>query len=209
MNSFFRCLALSPLLALVAACCSNTACNRDDLRADSIYLTFDRTSPDSVATSPGMATTSFTQAEIDTVYLQRYGLKDSTLLGDAATLVSAQPRPALTTLLKSVNLDTRTLVISNLAPFPPSSTGGKLNAYNYRLTVKDGNKGARAYIFYIENIQLTGNYEADGCCTYYRNTKKTFQVHRKALTTSTPFDATETALTETGGVPVPFILHKK
>jgi hypothetical protein len=176
MKTLFRCLALTPLLALVAACCANSPCNRNDLQADSLYLTLS-----SGATSPDTVNVSFTRSELDTVYLRRYIPTDSTTVTDPVLLLRKQKRDAtIAATLKRAKLDSTTLVISNTAPFPPSNTSGKLNAYNYLLTVHDGAKGAKTYNFRITNIVLVGNYEAKGCCTYYNNTMKTFRVNHKA-----------------------------
>lgn len=192
MKTLVRCLALSPLLALVAACCGNSPCNRDDLQADSLYLT--------LKSAPANDPTSFTPAELDTVYLRRYSLTANDSLADPVLLLRAQQRDAsIVARLKQAGLDPTTLVISNITPFAPSTTGGKLNAYNYLLTVHDRTKGpTKTYNFRLTNIVLTGNYEADGCCTYYRNTKKTFRVNYNA-----PID-----VTETNGQPIAVTLVK-
>ncbi|RZL14780.1 MAG: hypothetical protein EOO62_04560 [Hymenobacter sp.] len=171
MKTFVRCLALSPLLALVGACCANGPCNRDDLQADSLYLT--------LKSVPASDPTSFTDAELDTVYLRRYSSTVIDSLGDPVLLLRNQQRDAsIIARLSQAGLDPTTLVISNITPFAPSTTGGKLNAYNYLLTVHNRTKGpTKTYNFRLTDIVLTGNYEADGCCTYYRNTKKTFRVN--------------------------------
>ncbi len=172
MNIFFRCLAFSPLLPLLAACCANTPCSRDDLQADSIYLT--------LKSVPASDPNSFTDAELDTVYLRRYSIADTTVITDPVLLLRNQQRDtSIKAKLKSAGLDSTTLVISNTTPFAPSTTGGKLNAYNYLLTVHNRTKGfTKTYNFRLTDIVLMGNYEAEGCCTYYRNTKKTFRVNK-------------------------------
>ncbi|MDJ0364014.1 hypothetical protein QMK33_02530 [Hymenobacter sp. H14-R3] len=170
MKTLVRCLVLFPLLAL-AACCANTQCNRDDLQADSLYLT--------LKSAPVGDKTIFTETELDTVYLQRYSIADSTVITDPQLLIRGQQRDAsIIAKLKDAGLDANTLVISNITPFAPSTTGGKLSDYNYLLTVHDGAKGSMLYKFRITDIVLKGNYEADGCCTYYHNTKKTFNVNK-------------------------------
>jgi len=190
MKTFVRCLALAPLLTLVAACCANSPCNRDDLQADSLYLT--------LKSLPVGDPTSFTAAELDTVYLRRYRLTAIDSITDPVLLLRKQQRDtSIRAKLKSAGLDTTTLVISNITPFAPSTTGGKLSAYNYLLTVRDGAKGSKTYNFRLTDIVLTGNYEADGCCTYYRNTKKTFRVNN-----------TLQDVTETGKNPVAVTLAK-
>ena len=192
MNTLFRCLALFPLLALMAACCANNPCNCNDLQADSIYLTLK-----SVASSPA-DTTSFSTSELDTVYLQRYSPLPPSTLSDPVVILRAQRvNRAQKALLMSAGLDTTTVIISNTSPFLPSTTGGNLKAYNYLLTVRDGKRGSNAYRFRITNIHLNGKYKADGCCTCYQNTYKSFQVNGDSL-----------VATETMGKPIPFILKK-
>ncbi|GAB3634718.1 hypothetical protein GCM10027422_03080 [Hymenobacter arcticus] len=190
MKTFVRCLALSPLLTLVAACCANTPCNRDDLQADSLYLT--------LKSAPAGDITSFTKEELDTVYLQRYSITNPLVITDRQLLIQNQQRDAsIVARLAAAGLDKNTLVISNITPFAPSTTGGKLNAYNYLLTVHDGAKNSKTYEFRLTNIMLTGNYEADGCCTYYRNTQKTFLVN-----------GISKDVTETGKDPIAVMLTK-
>ena len=193
MNSFFRCLALAPLPLLLAACCANNACSRDDLRADSLYLTLKR--------SAGLAAdnSGFTPAELDTVYLRRYSPATPNVLSDPVAIVRGQRlNKALKTLLLGAQLDSNTIVISNTFPFPPSVTGGKLDAYNYLLTVKDGRRDARAYEFRITDIGLVGQYKADGCCTNYQNTGKRFRVNQGDLVNET----------ETSDTPVSVLLSR-
>jgi hypothetical protein len=193
MTTFFRCAALAPLLALVAGCCANNACNCDDLQADSLFFLFNTNAADPK---------SFSASEIDTVYLRRYSSTDTTTLSDPVTVVPAQRlrqlNSALAARLTSAGLPVGTLVISNSAPFSPSITGGKLSAYNYLLTVKDGRPGSLPYNFKITSITLAGNYEADGCCTCYRNTGKRFRLN------GSPY----LNVTETGGLPIATTLSK-
>ncbi|WP_151088914.1 hypothetical protein [Hymenobacter baengnokdamensis] len=193
MKLFLRCVAFAPLLALAASCCANNPLNCNDLQADSLYLILNSNPADSH---------SFSAAELDTVYLRRYSPTDSTTLSDPVTIVRAQQQQTNSSLLatlKSANLDpSTTLVISNNEPFPPSITGGKLNAYNYLLTVHDNAQGAPTYQFKINSIQLKGDYVADACSTCYKNTYKRFRVN------GGPYQD----VTESGGLPVAVTLSK-
>jgi hypothetical protein len=203
MTTFFRRAALAPLLALVAGCCANDACNCDDLQADSLFLVL----KDGPSTGVPADTTYFSTAQLDTVYLQRYAparpantsttpvtpAQPEGALSDPVSIVRAQQtvvNSALSRKLAQAGLTAdSTIVISNATPFAPSTTGGKLSAYNYVLTVRDlSTKPRRTYTFKLVNIMLTGQYEADGCCTCYENTKKQFTLIGRATRT---IDVTE------------------
>ncbi|RZK99524.1 MAG: hypothetical protein EOO62_24725, partial [Hymenobacter sp.] len=152
MNLLFRGAAYAPLLALLAGCCANNANNCDDLQADSLFLV-----PANNRVNADTVSTSFTRAELDTVYLQRYAPATpkrpatSTLpeipaqpkgpLSDPVSIVRTQQsivNSALARKLSKAGLTAaNTIVISNTTPFSPSTTGGKLNAYNYVLTIHD------------------------------------------------------------------------
>jgi hypothetical protein len=217
MNIFLRGAVCAPLLALVAGCCANNANNCDDLQADSLYLVLnnDTTSP-----------SGFSASELDTVYLQRYTPARAAIARNGATpavpaaaaaysdpvsIVQAQ-RPIVTNALK-IRLDKaglsarNTLVISNTAPFTPSTSGGKLSAYSYILKIHDrAVKNAPTYVDTLKQIQLQGRYNADGCTTCYENTQKT--VVRKGLNTTTTFNVTETTVQDGIKVPVPIPITK-
>jgi hypothetical protein len=219
MNLFLRGAVCAPLLALLAGCCANSANTCDDLYADSLYFVL----PDSTY-NPDTQNISFTDTELDTVYLQRYApatpampangaipatpAQPAGALSDPISIIRAkQTRATLNSALyrklqePTPKLLTTTLVISNNSPFSPSTTGGKLSAYNYVLTVQDKSiKNQQPYVFEITNIQLTGQYNADGCNTCYENTGKSFLVNNGKLAP---------VVTETGGIPRATTLTKK
>ena len=193
MKTFLRCAALAPLLALVAGCCANNANNcDDDLYADSLYFTL-KSKP-----SVPADTSYFSAAQLDTVYLQRYtparpAVKASGSTPAAPATVATYSDPVniirakqsiginsgLRARLRKAGLSDTTLVISNNAPFAPSTTGGKLSAYHYLLTVQDKSvRRRRTYQFDLDSIQLKGQYNADGCTTCYQNTFKYFQINK-------------------------------
>jgi hypothetical protein len=214
MNNFLRGAACAPLLALVAGCCANNANNCDDLLADSLYFTL----PDR-SFNADTVNVSFTRAELDTVYLQRYTPARAAVPGSTPATAGAYSDPvsiirkqqsvglnsAIAKKLKDNRLPLTTLIISNNSPFSPSFSGGKLNAYSYLLTVQDRSvRPRKTYSFAIDNIVLKGQYHADGCNTCYENTAKSFRVNNGFLTPDLSPD-----VTETGGVPIVTTLSKK
>ncbi|MGI4761179.1 MAG: hypothetical protein ACRYF0_10760 [Janthinobacterium lividum] len=222
MNLLFRGAACAPLLALLAGCCANNPNTCDDLQADSLFLV-----PANNRVNADTVRVSFTRAELDTVYLQRYA--PATAARPATTTlpaIPAQPKGALSTpvsivraqqtlvnaalrrKLDAANLSVaNTIVISNTVPFSPSTTGGKLNAYNYVLTIHDLSvKGAPTYVDTLVQIQFQGQYYADGCTTCYENTQKTFVL--KGRNTTKTIDATEKEEKNDVKVAVPISITK-
>ncbi len=207
MKNPLRFLPLSPLLVLAAGCCANNACNCQDTLEDSIYLTLNDDP------TKGKA---FTAAELDTVYLLRYNPLtagrnyDSIPLTRALLIHQQRHTPLLAQKLILAGIDTskggkdyptrtpNTIVLSNTFPFAPGTTGGKLSSYYYSLVVKDKSvKPTQTYTFAINQINLKGQYNADGCCTCYKNILKQARVNGVAK-----------GLTEAQGDPIPVILYK-
>ena len=192
MKTLLRCAALAPLLALVAGCCANNANNCDDLYADSLYFTL-KSKP-----SAPTDTSYFSAAQLDTVYLQRYtparpAIKASgstpavpatvATYSDPVSIIRAKQsvgiNSGLRARLRKAGLSDTTLVINNTTPFAPSTTGGKLSAYHYLLTIQNKPvKPGRTYQFDLDSIKLIGQYNADGCTTCYQNTFKYFQINK-------------------------------
>ena len=208
MKTLLRFLLLPPLLAL-AGCCANSACNCQDTLADSIYLT--------LKIGPANDSKAFTAAELDTVYLTRYLIRrDSAATKPppdfipltGTTLRRQQQRtPLLAKKLNLAQLDstkTNTIVLSNTSPFRPGSAVGKLSDYFYVLLIQDRSnvKNIKSYSFRIDQLMLTGQYKADGCCTCYQNTKKLVNINGQQ------YDATETGGAGENSVPVPILLSK-
>ena len=207
MKNLLRFLPLSPLLVLLAGCCANSASDCQDTLEDSIYLTLndDPSNPK-----------SFTEAELDTVYLLRYNPLtagrnyDSIPLTRTLLLHQQRHTPLLAYKLGLAGVDTskgndkhplstpNTIVLSNAFPFAPGTTGGKLSSYYYSLVVKDKSvKPTNTYTFAISQINLKGQYNADGCRTCYKNILKQANVNGVTW-----------GRTETGGVPIPIPLYK-
>ncbi|MGI4738326.1 MAG: hypothetical protein ACRYG7_24420 [Janthinobacterium lividum] len=198
MKNLLRFLPLSPLLVLAAGCCANNANDCDDTLEDSIYLTLNDD------TAKGKA---FTAAELDTIYLLRFNPLtagrnyDSIPLTSDLLLRQQQRTPLLARKLSDAGLSTtktNTVVLSNTSPFAVGTTGGKLSNYYYSLVVKDRSvKQTPTYTFAINQINLKGQYNADGCNTCYKNTLKQFRIN-----------GVQTGATENGGPPKPVVLFK-
>jgi len=210
MKFLLRALLCLPL-GLLAACCANDACGCNDLLADSLYFQFD--------------TSQFQANDIDTVYLARYSTSDSTRVIDSVQLtrrqlaVNATQLQTSKQLPSSFNTDGSIVILSNNAPFSPTTTGGKLSQYNYRLSVPEGNsrygtagkpQRRTVYTYRIRPIMIKGQYKANGCCTCYVNTRKTVVVRNNFLAVKNAFfDVTENnGEGGAGGQPVPILLHR-
>lgn len=169
---------------LVAGCCANNVCNCDDRYADALYFRF-QVGPDSL-TGP-----DFGRAEVDTVYVLRYPLPVTLPNSGAHDSVAILPTPA--------REFGDTLFLNNKGPFA-LTTGRKVNSYEYVLLVGDRRRRQfRRYV--VNNIDLKGSFEGNGCCTCYANSSKSLTVSDGAR--SKDYDVTETA-----GKPVVIMLSK-
>ena len=210
MKTLLRFLLLPPLLAL-AGCCANSACNCQDILADSIYLT--------LKTGPATDSQAFTAAELDTVYLTRYLIRRDSMatkpppdfvpLTGVALRQQQRRTPLLKEKLLAANLNqdttkTNTIVLSNTSPFRPGSAVGKLSDYFYVLLIQDRSnvKNSKSYSFRIDQLMLAGQYKADGCCTCYQNIKKLARVNGQQ------YDVTEAGGGGENSLPVPIVLSK-
>ena len=192
MKKLFACALGLPALAMaLSGCCANNPCDCQDLLEDALYFQFDST---------------FTAADIDTVYLTRYSAGYGiTPLVQAVLVRKARLPYAVHRKLVEAGLDTaHTIVLANNYPFPPGTTGGKINQFTYQLQVREGdvariniNTLRPTHNYSIGQIGLRGQYTGDGCCTCYRNTRKTVVLNGQHLDQ-----------TETSGQPVPIVLHK-
>lgn len=214
MKYLLRTLLCLPF-GLLASCCANDSCNCNDLLADSLYFQFD--------------TSQFQASDIDTVYLFRYSTSDSTRAIDSVQLTRRQLVANIKRLKDAkqlpatFNADSSIVILSNNAPFSPTTTGGKLSQYNYRLSVPQGNsrygpagrpQRRPAYNYRLGPIIIRGQYKADGCCTCYENTSKTVVVSTNFLAIRRAFyDATEesgagNSSSQPTRQPVPIVLHR-
>jgi hypothetical protein len=199
LSAFATCLAL-------AGCCANDTCDCQDYLADALFFRFNYT-PHRLSASGRFA--SFNAQDIDTIRIYRRSIIPSTLrdtIGyvrqlDSVTVVrqlDTRTSPgdtliATRVLSTSANSSTTTLVdqdlivINNASPFATRGSA-KLDSYTYRIGVLRSRTGRRkpSPIYYITNIQLQGRYNADGCCTCYENTAKTYTLTIGATATTSP-----------------------
>ena len=168
----------APTLVLLAGCCGNTACDCQDLLADSLYFSFKT-----------QGVNAFSTSEIATVYLARYDTTRSTKVSiDSLPLVASQRTTQafrnqlaakFTAAKQTVDL-TGLLILSNNAPFAAATTGGNISRYRYRLYVPQDSAGTfRKHTFTtfsLDRIRVIGRYQADGCCTCYENSLKRVRI---------------------------------
>jgi len=196
----------APGLVLLAGCCGNTACDCQDLLADSLYFSFKTTGAN-----------AFSNAEIATVYLARYDTTASKKTSlDSLPLVRNQ---RVTRVLKAQiaskqqTVDTTGLVIlSNNAPFAAATTGGNISRYRYRLYVPQDSAGTfRKHTFTtfsLDRIRVIGRYQADGCCTCYENSLKRVRILGGNFTDPTAITNVTEAGSGSNRVPVVIQLTK-
>lgn len=147
----------------LAACCGSVACDKQDDYADALLFRFnlDRNSP----------LGGFSPADVDTVYLRRHTIPASSAIKstfETVQLVRLQSNAA------------QSITLNNNTPFTYTNSL-KLNGYRYTLFVLRYPATSKPKIidtvrYSIDNIRLAGNYQGDGCCTYYENTSKTADV---------------------------------
>jgi hypothetical protein len=173
------------MLLALAGCCANDICNCPDTGlADALQFRFNYTTHRQTS---GGKFVSFNASDIDTVRIYRTSLNpdittiDSVTIGRPLVINQGDTLIATTTQVASSNGGTRPvdkqdiIVINNATPFPPSG-GTKLDSYNYRISLIRNRSGNRkpTYSYYLTNIFLDGDYEANGCCSCYRNSGKAF-----------------------------------
>ncbi|MBO3271985.1 hypothetical protein [Hymenobacter defluvii] len=150
---------LLPLLAfVVAACCGSVACDDRERNADTLFFKF----------AP-----SVTPQEISTVYIVRTFTPDPNTVPAPTSLIPVRDTARL--ISNPISPSTNdTLSIGNNTPFV-ATANRKLNAYTYEIyTLKSPSMDTtKALRFTVSNILLEGGFDdEDGCCTYYKNTKK-------------------------------------
>ncbi|RZK90761.1 MAG: hypothetical protein EOO62_34600 [Hymenobacter sp.] len=179
------------LLLALAGCCANDICLCADTGlADALQFKFNYTTHRQVS---GGRFVSFNASDVDTLRIYRTSRRinntpnfvattDSVTIGrplyiTAAgdTLISDTLR--VTSSSGGINkIPGQSIVtINNATPFPASG-GAKLNAYTYRIALIRNRSGHRkpTYSYYLTNVFINGEYEANGCCTCYRNLGKAF-----------------------------------
>lgn len=173
MKVFFPVLlraVLFPLLgaALFTGCCGSVACNCQNYRADALLFKFDPA--------------DFTAAQIDTIIVERSVYPRDSVTQTASGPTYAKPDVVVVVRDRTTVFDTP-LVIDNDAPFATVNgrkLGAPVDTASYRYTILVREPAARASAsavvarYYIGRVQLAGKYEADGCCSCYRNDVKRF-----------------------------------
>ncbi len=168
-------------LLLLVGCCANNRCDCNSARADALALQFAAV-PD-VDADP----THFGVSEVDTVIVLRYAV-----LPGAATPLAHDSVALVRSLARANDL----IYLDNTAPF--AAVGGrKLDAFRYRVRVLRNDR-QRKY-FDLDSIGLRGQYVGDGCCTCYRNTRKTARLD----------GSRRVDVTDRDGMPQPLVLTKK
>jgi hypothetical protein len=164
LRNLFSWLLTGGATFALAACCGSVACDKQDDYADALLFKFnlDQT-----------GNQGFTRKDIDTVYLKRYTIPISTNPAVKVAVETIQ-------LLRTQGQDTTAIVLNNNAPFT-TANNLKLNSYRYTLFVVRYPATTKPKVidtvrYAIENIQLKGNYQGDGCCTYYVNQSKSAQI---------------------------------
>ncbi|OWP63215.1 hypothetical protein CDA63_10180 [Hymenobacter amundsenii] len=147
----------------LAACCGSTACDCNDTFADAVGLRFD-----TLGTSSSPA---FKVSELRTVFLVRRLLRP-----DAQQLLLAD-----TVQLERTTLQARQpLILNNTTPFSQAGNR-KLDQYAYRVYLAPTRTAKiHSFDYAIDSVQLTTEYQADGCCTCFNNTRKLVYVNGSA-----------------------------
>ena len=169
--------ALLGLVALLAGCCANTTCDCQDLLEDAIQFRLRIGDP---ATDP----TSFLPAEVDTIRLVRYRPSVKDVQSTAPPTVYPPDTVVLT--FTAAQADTR-IDIANTRPFAVNGAL-RVNAYRYAVLLTSGrrrNPQVRQR-FDFGTVRLKGGFEANGCCTCYRNEAKSAWLRTAAPNSNVP-----------------------
>ena len=191
------CLLPSLLILLaLAGCCANNSCNCQDELADALFFKINYTSHRQYN---GTIPLTFSANDVDTIRIYRTTRSPITpkdTVTDSVTVARPREYRGTDTLIAptadvlNTNGSTTTLLyqdlitINNASPF--ASTGSKLTNYNYRIgIIRNASKRRKPLAIYkLTNIALQGRYDANGCCTCYQNTGKTYTLAYKLGTPS-------------------------
>ena len=192
-------LCLLPSLLIMAAlsgCCANNVCNCNDALADALFFKINYTSHRQYDAT--RKATSFSANDVDTIRLSRTtrppaGAKDTlSFVRTTESIIIARQREyrgsdtliaATTTTNGGTTLINQDLiVINNASPFASTSTT-KLSGYNYRIEVISNASGRRTPLatYYITRARLEGRFDANGCCTCYQNTSKSYRLTARSF----------------------------
>jgi hypothetical protein len=175
LKSFLRYLSAGAASLALAGCCANSVCVCNDELADALYFSFQ------LGGAGG-----FRATDVDTLLVTRITHPDPK--------TNATPSRETKLLVLPLTSDTLglkrdSLILNNASPFASAGRTTKLDAYDYRIVAirtrqVGGRKVTARYLFKVSNIQLAGDYKADGCCTCYENSSKSFSVNTVANDTT-------------------------
>ncbi|MCC2548130.1 hypothetical protein LJY25_16895 [Hymenobacter sp. BT175] len=170
--SWFLVLASTLLLS---ACCGSVSCECGDGYDNALFFRFNLDST---------STRGFSSADLDTVYLKRYAIP---VAGSAAS------RPDSVRIIRPRSAAAQPVIINVGQPF---LTGNRLDAYTYDLYLGKSFQLSQARARYrIEAVKLQGELVGNGCCTCYRNRRKTLTLTStiNGQATTLPYDLTDPA----------------
>lgn len=160
LRSFLTWVSILVMTTALAACCGSTACDCNDTYADAVGLRFD-----TLGTSSSPA---FKVSELRTVFLVRRLLRPDAqqlLLADTVQLERTTARAR------------QPLILNNTTPFTQSGNR-KLDQYSYRIYLAQSRTAkTHSFDYAIDSVQLRTEYQADGCCTCFNNTRKLVYVN--------------------------------
>ncbi len=160
--------ALATCLAL-AGCCANDTCICNDKLADALLFSF----------KIGSGTGDFLATDVDTLLVTRITKPDPRTNGQISRETKLLTYPLTA---NGLELRDNSFLINNAAPFASAGGTTKLKDYDYRIVAvrtdqMAGRKVQTRYVFKVSNIQLAGDYKANGCCTCYANSGKSFTIN--------------------------------
>ncbi|SHJ74327.1 hypothetical protein SAMN02745146_0042 [Hymenobacter daecheongensis DSM 21074] len=143
----------------MAACCGNVSCDCQGSPTDTLAFRFNL----------DPANGGYLPAQVDSVYVRRVPLDAAQQLKTDSVL-----------LVRPVATVRQPILLSNTQPLPANGTR-KLNQYRYvfRLASRVRLPARPPRQYAISNVQLAGDFQGDGCCTCYRNTKKALTLDGK------------------------------
>lgn len=188
-------------MAALSGCCANGVCICEDELADALFFRLNYTAHRQYS---GTTPTSFNARDIDTLRIYRttrppanardtlsfVRSTDSVTVVRVARPSSTSPADTViytptTTSAGTTLVERDVVVINNTSPFASTSTT-KLSGYTYRIGVINNASRRRKpiAIYYLTNVQLAGRFNANGCCTCYENTGKSYTLTAKSLVTT-------------------------
>ncbi|WP_303310748.1 hypothetical protein [Hymenobacter sp. BT730] len=150
------------LMLLVAACCGNSAVDCQDAHADSLYLRFNL--QDSTSGQ------GFRAHEVDSVVVIR---KTRPKTATYTSPDTARVPPDTVRIVRLPSAVGEAILLEHAAPFVRKGTR-RLPDYTYTILLPNTTQKLR---FELTELDIAGDFEADGCVTCYRNRKKKLLVN--------------------------------